>query len=102
MRIEAHINRTLDALARPCVVVRKRPRSAFKLCGFAGLACALGLGSWLAVYAGLSLWVLAAVALSSVLAFLGLALATKIVAGVERLVYYHQQTGVLVSAACVL
>jgi hypothetical protein len=95
-------NRQLDRLARTHVRIGHARCGSFRLCGVAGLACALGLGSWLAVYAGLSLWVLAAVALSSVLAFLGLALVTKIVAGVERLVYYHQQTGVLVSAAYVL
>lgn len=102
MNLQARINQLLDRFVRPDIVVLNGPRAAFKLCGGAGMACALGLGTWLAARGGLRLWVVAAVALSSVFSFFALAFATKIVAGAERLVYYHQQTGVLATAACAL
>src|SRR5947209_3943111 len=102
MNVKNLFNRALDALARPEVVVLGRPRSAFKLCGYVGLACAVVLGLALAAQTGLRLWAAALLVPSSALTFLALALATKIIAGGERLVYYHQEVAVITVAGLLL
>lgn len=102
MKLETNINRTLDALARPGVVVRGRRRAAFKLCGFTGLAVGALLGLALTWCTGLSSGTFALLVFTAVLAFLALAFASKIVTGGERLVYYHHQIGILTTAGCVL
>lgn len=102
MKFRALLNRSLDALAQPRITVRGRALSAFKLCGGAGLVCAVALGLSLAAEKGLRLWVVALLVLSSALTFFALAMATKIVANGERLVYYHQEVAVITSAGLLL
>jgi prolipoprotein diacylglyceryltransferase len=96
------LNRILDSLARTEIAFLGRRWPAFRLCGYVGLTLAVLLGVTLAATRGLSLWVLGALAVSSVLTFLALAMATKIVIGEERLVYYHHEIAIMASAALVL
>jgi Prolipoprotein diacylglyceryl transferase len=89
------LNRTLDALVWPEVIVLHRSLSAFMVCGYSGLACALALAMALGAYLDLSLWVMAVLVLSSVLTVFALALAMKILTGAEQLIYYHHEIAVL-------
>jgi prolipoprotein diacylglyceryltransferase len=77
-------------------------QSAFRFFGLIGFAMAYALAAGLARYAGLSLWIVTALAVSGAVAFLALAMVTKIVTGAESLTYYHHQTAVLLMAALVL
>ena len=96
------LNRSLDNLARPGVAVLGRSRSAFQICGCTGLVLAVLLAMTLVTRLDLSPWVMGAVALGAVLAFLGLAMGSKIVAGEERLVYYYHEVATIVVTAVLL
>jgi len=67
-------------------------RPAFQGCGYIGFGAACALATGLARYGGLSLWIVAALAVSGAITFFALAMATKIVTGAETLTYYHHQT----------
>jgi hypothetical protein len=88
--------------ARLKVGLGPRCRNAFRLCGYAGLALAASLCMILAERLLLSRWVMLAVVAVAVLTFFALALATKMIAGRERLVYYHHQIAVTVTTAVLL
>jgi hypothetical protein len=92
----------LDAAARPHLRVLGRARSSFLVCGFTGLGLAVLLASGLTVYRGLSLWVLGAVVVTACATFLALAMATKIVIGEERLIYYHHEVAILTTVTAML
>jgi prolipoprotein diacylglyceryltransferase len=98
----AHLNEPLDKLARPEVRLFGRRRSAFRVCGYAGQMLAVLLAMALVVQLRLSPWVMAALALSAMATFVALAMITKIIVGVETLVYYHQEIAVMTVAAVVL
>ena len=91
----ARLSTFLDRLVRPEIRLAGRSWPAFRLCGYVGLAASLLLTSGLTLYRGLSLLVLAGLVLAAILTFLGLAMATKILTGEERLVYYHQEIAIL-------
>jgi hypothetical protein len=76
-----------------------REVSAFRLWGTVGFlaACAVALG--VSDARGLSLAHEAGIIALSVCVFLGLALASRAISGVETLVYYHHEVGVLAAAA---
>lgn len=92
----------LDEGIRPELRFLSRARPAFRLCGYAGLFLSVLLAFSLAWQRHLSLWVIGLIVLTAVATFLGLAMTWKILTGNERIVYYHQQTAVLLSAALVL
>lgn len=96
------LNRALDELVHPEIHLFHRAQPAFLVCGYVGLASAILLGMVLVIDQGLSPWVMAAVILAAVLAFLGLAMATKIITGEEQLIYYHHQIAVTVASAFLL
>ncbi|HEY1219108.1 MAG: prolipoprotein diacylglyceryl transferase family protein [Bryobacteraceae bacterium] len=77
-------------------------RPAFQGCGYIGFGAACALATGLARYGGLSLWIVAALAVSGAITFFALAMATKIVTGAETLTYYHHQTAILLVAALLL
>jgi len=92
----------LDSPARLKVGLVPRYRNAFRLCGYAGLALATLLCMTLVGRLLLSRWVMLAVVAVAVLTFYALALATKMIEGRERLVYYHHQIAVTVTTAVLL
>lgn len=92
----------LSSFAHPHVRVLGRARSAFHVCGLVGLALAIALGTALTGHRGLPLWVFAAVVLTACATFLALAMATKILLGEERLIYYHHEIAILATVALVL
>ena len=96
------VNYSFDRVVRPEVVLFGSSHCAFKLCGGVGLFVAVALVTWLCALEQRSLFVVTALFASSVLTFLTLAMATKIVAGGERLVLYHHKLAVLSVAALVL
>lgn len=89
------LGRALDALVRPRVRALGRSLPAFQLCGYTGLAAAVALSTGLVAGQGLALWPIGAVILSSVATFFALAMATKVITGQERLIYYHHEIAVL-------
>jgi hypothetical protein len=95
-------NSLLDALTRPKIHALRRSWSAFRVCGYAGLTFAVLLAMTLVICQGGSPWVMAAIVLSAIMTFLGLALLTKVILGEERLIYYHHEIAVLAVAAVVL
>ncbi|HEV3050131.1 MAG TPA: prolipoprotein diacylglyceryl transferase family protein, partial [Longimicrobium sp.] len=96
------LNRRMDALVRPHLRVLGRVRSSFQVCGYTGLALAVAVGAGLTLYRGLSLAVLAAVVATACATFFALAMATKIVVGEERLIYYHHEIAILAMVTLVL
>jgi prolipoprotein diacylglyceryltransferase len=96
------LNRIGDGLPRTEIHLLGQRWAAFRLCGYTGLTLAVLLGCGLAMARGLSIWVLGALVASAVLTFLALAMATKIVVGEERLVYYHHEIAIVASGALVL
>ena len=63
---------------------------------------AAALGTRLVAHAGLSYRVLAGIIAASVFVFLALVMATKVLSGAERIVYYHHEIAVMVAAALLL
>jgi hypothetical protein len=102
--VPAHrtINRHLDTVVRPHLRVLGRERSSFLVCGYTGLGLAVLLASGLTLYRGLSLWVLAGAVVTACATFLALAMATKIVVGEERLIYYHHEIAILSTVTLML
>ncbi|HEX6924294.1 MAG TPA: prolipoprotein diacylglyceryl transferase family protein [Longimicrobiaceae bacterium] len=96
------LSRRMDRLVRPHVRVLGRKRSSFHVCGLTGLAAALALASVLAAQRDLSAWVLAGAALTACATFLALAMATKIVTGEEKLIYYHHEVAILTTVTLML
>jgi Prolipoprotein diacylglyceryl transferase len=96
------MNSRLDKLAHPEIRILQRPRFAFRVCGYTGLALAVLLAMILVTRVGLSAWVMAGVVLAAVSAFFGLAMFTKLLTGQERLIYYHHEIAVLVVAGALL
>jgi prolipoprotein diacylglyceryl transferase len=96
------LNGYLDKLVRPDMRLLHRSRPAFQVCGYTGLAMAVILTLILAPYLGLSHLVLGLLILSAVLTFFGLVMATKIITGEERIIYYHHEIAVMMVAAFLL
>ena len=91
-------------LPAPRVEIRFCGRSwpAFQVCGLAGAVLGFALALVLAARTGLSVWLMAGLALASIGTFLSLAMATKIVTGRENLVYYHHEIAVIVGNGLLL
>ena len=95
-------NTYLDKLARPEVRVFHRSCSAFQFCGCIGLVLSTLLAVTLTLHLELSPSVTALIILTSMLTFLALVMATKIITGEERIIYYHHEITVTVALAIVL
>ncbi len=102
MLSRAAFNSNLDRLVRPQVRLLRRPWPAFQVCGCTGLALAILLAVGLVLHRGLSPLVMAEIVLAAILIFLGLAMATKIITGKERLIYYHHEIAVMTGTALLL
>ena len=63
---------------------------------------AILLAMTLTVLQSLSPWVMTGIVGTGILTFLGLAMATKIITGEERLIYYHHEIAILATAALFL
>jgi prolipoprotein diacylglyceryltransferase len=96
------LNRALDRLASPNLRLLGLARSSFQVCGFVGFAAGAGLGLLLAARLGLSLWLLGALLLVAASSFLVLAIATKLLLGSTRLVFYHHAAALLASTSAFL
>jgi prolipoprotein diacylglyceryltransferase len=91
------VSRKLDELVRTRIRVAGRPRPAFLVCGFTGLFAAIVLTAVLVARQGLPLLAVVGIALVGCGTFLGLAMATKIVTGEEKLIYYHHEIAILLN-----
>ena len=89
------INSFLDALVRPRANLYRHTLSGFRICAYVGLLASASLCVLLAMQLRLSLWVVAVLALCVSVSFAVLAMATKILVGDERLVFYHQMIFIL-------
>jgi hypothetical protein len=95
-------NSYLDRLIRTEIQMFHRFWPAFQVCGLTGLMLAILLTMTLVTYRGLSPWIMAGITLAAVGASLALAMATKIVTGEEKLIYYHHEIAVMVAVALLL
>src|SRR5262245_6870292 len=95
-------NTYLDKLVRPAVPVLRRSLSAFLVCGVSGLGLAILVTMILIMYLGLSPLVMAGLVVEAVIVFFGLVMATKIITGEEKIIYYHHEIAVMVVAALFL
>jgi len=86
----------------PNIRIGRLAYSAYRVFGLAGLMTAALLGVSLVAHLGLSQTVLAGIIIASVATFLLLAMATKIIAGKELLIYYHHEIAILLVAAITL
>jgi prolipoprotein diacylglyceryltransferase len=100
--IREKLNASLDRVVRTELIVLDKSRPAFRVSGCVGFALAVVLTSGLVIHAGLSLPVIAGVAVVVVLVFLAVVMATKIVTGEERIIYYHHEIAVTVASALFL
>lgn len=96
------VNTLLDNLARPRLPILKRSCSSYKVCGYTGLSLAVLIDIGLITHLSLSYRVLAALILTSILTFFGLAMLTKIITGEEKLIYYHHEIAILTTSSLVL
>jgi prolipoprotein diacylglyceryltransferase len=85
----------------PVTKLQNHP-SAFQTCGYVGVALASALANGLVIYQGLALWVMLALIPVATVIFLALVMATKIVVGDERIIYYHHKIAVLAGTALFL
>jgi Prolipoprotein diacylglyceryl transferase len=95
-------NRTLDKLVRPEVTVLGRSWPAFQVCGVTGFGLAILLAMMLVMYLGLSPLVITGLVAAALMAFLGLVVVTRIITGEERIIYYHHEIAVMMTAALFL
>jgi prolipoprotein diacylglyceryltransferase len=94
-------NHIWDHLARTGIRSGSHRLPAFQVCGYGGLLLAIVLAACVVGRTGLSYQVMGAIVLSAMATFLALVLATKIVTGEERIVYYHHEIAVMLAAAVV-
>lgn len=86
----------------PEILLPQKSWSAFQVCGQIGLAMALLLALVLVARRGLSAWVMAQVVVASLLTFLTLVMATKIITGKETIISYHHQIAVMLVSTALL
>jgi Prolipoprotein diacylglyceryl transferase len=72
------------------------PSYRFQVCGVAGLVIAAVLTTILTTHGGLRYWVLTGIVATAIATFLALVMATKILTGEERIIYYHHEIGVMI------
>ncbi len=96
------LNNYMGKLLHPEIQMLSRTLPSFKVLGYSGLALAILLTMILVTHLNLSHYVMAGLILAAILTFLGLAMATKIIVGEERLIYYHQEIAVMAVTAVLL
>jgi Prolipoprotein diacylglyceryl transferase len=96
------LNRCLDKFVHPFIHARGGIWPAFQVCGYTGLALAVLVALTLTARLGLSQVMTVALILAAILTFFGLVMATKIITGEERIIYYHHEIAVMVVAAFLL
>lgn len=96
------LNKNLDKLARTDLQRFGKSWPAFRVCGYAGLLFAVVLSITLVNRLDLSLRVIAVILTASTLTFLAVAMATKIITGTERLIFYHDFIGVVAVTSALL
>jgi prolipoprotein diacylglyceryltransferase len=96
------MNRKFDQIARPQIRLRDMHLSSFQVCGIIGLGLAICLVTLFVENNDLSFWVMGAISLAAVITLLTLPMLTKILTGVEKLVYYHHEIAVLWITALLL
>jgi hypothetical protein len=92
------LNAWFDRWVTPRVRFAGRSVSAFHYCGIIGVVAAVILAEMLVIRRGASPLIMTAIVVASMLTFLALAAAQKVVTGEERLIYYQQEIGVMVVA----
>src|SRR5215467_14328359 len=92
----------LNRLARTETRVLTRSLPAFQVCGYTGLGLAVLLAMLLTRSLGLSPITMILIVAASVPTFLGLVMATKIITGEERIIYYHHEIAVMLAAMTLL
>ena len=97
-----NINSVLDSLVRPGAHTFRHTLSGFRICAYVGLLASASLCVLLVLHLRLSLWMVPVLALCIGVSFTVLAMATKILVGVEKLVFYHQTIFILVVCGIVL
>lgn len=100
--VQRVLNARLNGAVRIQIRLLGRALPAFQVCGGIGFALAMPVALILAWRAGLSEWIVLALALCGAFTFLALAMAVKIFTGVERLVYYHHEIAVVAVSALLL
>lgn len=78
-----------------------RRLSSFTFCGIVGVIAAVALAMTLTAHRALSLGVMAAIVVAAIATFFAVILITKVITGVEQIIYYHHEIAVLVVAAIV-
>jgi prolipoprotein diacylglyceryltransferase len=96
------LSRSLDRLVRPTIHLGRTTISAFQFCGYIGLTLAIIVAMTLTAMNGLSYVITSLIVVAAVLTFLTLAMATKILLGEERLIYYHHEIAVMSVATLLL
>lgn len=96
------VNRTLDGLVRPEVPIFGRPRSAFRVCGFAGAVVAAALTIGLAWSSGRSIVLIAILLLTAIVVFLVGAIVSKAMRGAPNLVFHRHAIAIGAADAGVL
>lgn len=97
-----NINSFLDSLVRPRAHTFRHTLSGFRICAYVGLLASASLCVLLIMHLRLSLWLVPLLAVCVGVSFTVLAMATKILVGVEKLVFYHQTIFILVVCGTVL
>src|ERR1043166_8072387 len=98
----ARANAVFDRLARPHVRIAGREVSSYFFCGIIGVVAAVVLAQALVAHRGGSPSIMGAIVVAAMLTFIALVMAQKLVTGEERIIYYHQEIGVMVVAALLL
>ena len=96
------LNRWFDRVISPQVRILRKPRSAFQVFGVVGALLAIALAAGMAVHLRLRLPVIGMLALAAAFTFFAVIMATKIVTGVEQIIYYHHEIAVVAVSALLL
>jgi hypothetical protein len=96
------LSRAFERMAAHEIQAGHRSWPSFQICGCTGLALAIILAMTLVGHAGLSHWVMSGIVGTAVGTFLGLVMATKIITGEDRIIYYHHEIAVMLITALFL
>ena len=96
------LNNLLDNLNHLHITIFNHTYPAYKVCGYTGYVLAFILAMLLTLYLDLSFWITFLLFCTTVSTFFTLAMITKIIIGEERLIYYHHEIAILLTATLVL
>jgi Prolipoprotein diacylglyceryl transferase len=92
----------LDRLVGMQMTIAGRRWASFRVCGGVGWIAGTLLALFLVAHQDLPLWVIGVLAVGSVVTFLGLVMAVKVVTGEENIVYYHHEIALVVVSTLIL